>query len=110
MNQRSRTTIYYLAAICLLAGAILHFIGWFFAPYLFAVGAAGLSVCYFTYPIQDMDFRQKRLHRNNIFAGFLMIFASGLMFAERKEWILCLTIAAILQIYAAFASPKDKEE
>ncbi len=109
MNENTRTTIYYLAAICLLIGAILHFIGWFFAPYLFAIGAAGLSVCYITYPTLDMNFRQKRLHRNNIFAGLLMILSSGLMFADRKEWIPCLTIAAVLQIYSAFATPNKKE-
>ncbi|MDH6534838.1 hypothetical protein D0T51_07420 [Parabacteroides sp. 52] len=109
MNQHTRTVIFTTAGLLLLAGAILHFTQWFYAPYLFAVGAAGIAVSYFTLPTQEMDFRQKRLHRYNIIAGLLMILSSGLMFSERKEWVLCLTIAAIMQVYAAFVSPsKDK--
>lgn len=107
MNQQARNTLFIIAAICLLAGAILHFVQWFFAPYLFALGAAGITLTYLTQPTKEMDFRKKRLHRYNIFAGLLMIVASSLMFSGLKEWILCLTISAILMLYSAFAWPKD---
>ena len=79
---------------------------WVAAPYLFAVGSAGIAICYLTLPVKDLDFRSRRLHRWNVFAGLLMIVASGLMFNERKEWILCLTIAAFLQLYTSFAMPR----
>ncbi|MDR2968755.1 MAG: hypothetical protein LBV32_04015 [Tannerellaceae bacterium] len=109
MEQQTRTTVFYVAAISVLCGAILHFIQWFFAPYLFALGAAGVAVCFLTLPVRDMDFRRKRLHRYNIFSGLLMVFASALMFSNRKEWILCLTVATIFLLYTSFASPSDKE-
>lgn len=109
MNQQTRTAIFYLAATCVLIGAVLHYVHWFFAPYLFALGAAGVAVCFLTLPIKDMDFRQKRLHRYNIFSGLLMVFSSALMFAERKEWILCLTVATIFLLYSSFASPNKEE-
>jgi len=109
MNQQTRTIVFYIAAILVLAGAFLHFYQWMFAPYLFAVGAAGLAVSYFTLSTKDMDFRTKRLHNFNVIAGILMILASGLMFANKKEWVLCLTIAALLQLYSAFVTPRKKE-
>lgn len=68
----------------------------------------GITVCYLTMPTKDMDFRRRRLHRYNIFAGLLCIFASALMFSGRKEWMICLTISALLQLYTAFVTPKKE--
>lgn len=107
MNQQTRSLVFSFSALCLLAGAVLYLTQWIYAPYLFAIGAAGTSVCYLTLPVKDMDFRRRRLHRFNIIASILMILSSGLMFSQRKEWILCLTIAAIFQLYTAFVSPKE---
>ncbi len=107
MNNQLRTIVFSCAALLLLAGAILHFSQISIAPWLFAVGAAGLSVCYLTLPVKGMGFRQRRLHRYNIMASLLMIFASGLLFANRKEWVICLTIAALFQLYTAFVNPKE---
>ena len=102
MNQQIRSIIFGVAGLLVLAGAIL-----FLAPYLFAVGAAGIAVCYLTLPVKDLDFRRRRLHRFNVFAGLLMIVSSGFMFNNRTEWILCLSVAAILQVYTAFVTPKE---
>lgn len=109
MNQKARTIIFIIAGLLILAGAILFLSKWFLAPYLFAVGAAGMAICYLTLPTKEMAFRERRLHRFNIIASVLMICASGLMFKDMKEWILCLTIAAILMLYASFVSSSKKE-
>ena len=84
MNEKARTIVFNISALLLLAGAGLYLALPVAAPYLFAVGAAGITVCYLTMPIKDMDFRRRRLHRYNIFAGLLCIFASALMFSGRK--------------------------
>lgn len=106
MNSRTRTILFAAAGLLVLTGATSYLSHWVAAPYLFAVGSAGISICYLTLPVKDLDFRSRRLHRWNVFAGLLMIVASGLMFNERKEWILCLTIAAFLQLYTSFAMPR----
>ncbi|CAK7076565.1 MAG: hypothetical protein PARBA_03134 [Parabacteroides sp.] len=106
MNEKVKATIFNISAILVLAGAILNLKFQTVAPYLFAVGTAGIAIYYLTTPTKDMDFRTKRLHRSNIMAGFLGLVASALMFSQRKEWIICLTISAILQLYTAFVSPK----
>ncbi|MDH6311316.1 phosphatidylserine synthase [Parabacteroides sp. PFB2-10] len=110
MKSSIRNIIYMLAALLLLAGAVLHFTQWAFAPYLFAFGAAGLTVSYLTVSPKGMDFRHKRLHNFNMIAGLLMIVASGLMFSQRKEWVILLLIAAILQGYVAFVWKEEKKE
>ena len=102
MNEKARTIVFNISALLLLAGAGLYLALPVAAPYLFAVGAAGITVCYLTMPTR------RRLHRYNIFAGLLCIFASALMFSGRKEWMICLTISALLQLYTAFVTPKKE--
>lgn len=109
MNQKARTIIFNIAGLLILAGAILFLTKWFLAPYIFAVGAAGMAVCFLTLPTKEMEFRERRLHRFNVIASVLMICASGLMFKDMKEWVICLTIAAVLMLYASFVSTSKKK-
>lgn len=106
--KKIRTILFVVSACLVLAGAALYLTQWAVAPYLFAVGAAGIAVNYLTTPVGDLDFRGRRLHRFNVMAGFLMVVASGFQFNGRKEWVICLFIAAILQLYTAFVSPKKE--
>lgn len=107
MNPQTRTILFNFSGLCLLAGTILYITGWMYAPYLFAVGAAGIAVSHLTVPLKGLDVRRRRLHRFNVFAGLLMVFASGLMFSNQSEWIICLSIAAVLQLYTAFVMPRE---
>ena len=106
--KKIRTILFVVSACLVLAGAALYLTQWTVAPYLFAVGAAGIAVNYLTTPVGDLDFRGRRLHRFNVMAGFLMVVASGFQFNGRKEWVICLLIAAILQLYTALVSPKKE--
>lgn len=106
--KKIRTILFVVSACLVLAGAALYLTQWTVAPYLFAVGAAGIAVNYLTTPVGDLDFRGRRLHRFNVMAGFLMVVASGFQFNGRKEWVICLLIAVILQLYTAFVSPKKE--
>lgn len=109
MTQQIRTTIFNFSALLVLLGAVLYMTRFGFAPYLFAVGTAGIAICHLTVPTKNMGFRERRLQIFNVIASLLMIVASSLMFMQRTEWILCLTIAAVLQLYTAFVAPKKNE-
>ena len=104
--MKIRAILFAVSACLALAGAILYLTQWAVAPYLFAVGSAGIAVNYLTISVGDLDFRSRRLHRFNVMAGFLMVVASGFQINGRNEWIICLFIAAILQLYTAFVSPR----
>ena len=106
--KKIRTILFVVSACLVLAGAALYLTQWTVAPYLFEVGAAGIAVNYLTTPVGDLYFRGRRLHRFNVMACFLMVVASGFQFNGRKEWVICLLIAAILQLYTAFVSPKKE--
>lgn len=106
MNQRIRSLVFKCSAILLLAGAALYITKIFLAPYLFAAGAAGIALCRLTTPVKRLETRLRRLQTFHLIAGLLMLVASVYMFKRQNEWILCLTIAAILQLYASFVGRK----
>ena len=106
--KKIRTILFAVSACLVLAGAVLYLTQLQVAPYLFAVGSAGIAVNYLTTPVGELDFRCRRLHRFNVMAGFLMVVASAFQFNGRKEWVICLLIAAILQLYTAFVSPEKE--
>jgi hypothetical protein len=108
MSDKIKGVLFVVSAILILAGAIMHVALPTVASYIFAVGSVGVAVYYFTIPVKDLDLRSRRLQRFNIFAGMLCLASSVLMFAHRKEWVICLTIAAIFQLYSAFITPKKK--
>lgn len=108
MNPQVRTTLFGFSGILVLISSALYLTQWFYAPYLYALGTAGIAVSYLTTPYRSLDFRRRRLHRFNVFAGILMVASSALMFKHRTEWILCLSLAAMLQVYTAFVTPKEK--
>lgn len=110
MNLHTRSYVFIISGILVLAGAILYISQWVYAPYLFAVGAAGIAVCYLTAPYKQLDFRMRRLHRFNIAAGLSMIVASAFMFKQRMEWVACLLIAALLQLYTSSVGHKKDNE
>ena len=108
MNEKARTIVFNISALLLLAGAGLYLALPVAAPYLFAVRGCPVYSLYLTMPTKDMDFRRRRLHRYNIFAGLLCIFASALMFSGRKEWMICPDHFSPASLYTAFVTPKKE--
>jgi TRAP-type uncharacterized transport system fused permease subunit len=107
MNRPIRTILFHFSGLFLLAGAALYLTQLHLASYLFAMGAAGVAVCHLTAPVKHLSVRLRRLQTFNVIAGLLMVVASVFMFRQQNEWILCLTIAAVLQLYTAFVAPRE---
>ena len=102
----------YIGAILILAGAILQFKKLSFAPFLLLIGAvmfAYVQVVHNRY--EGANFIIKRLRRQQIL-GALLLIATGFMmiFLNNNEWILCLTISAVFELYTAFRIPAEIEK
>ena len=106
MNQQIRDYVFMFSGALVLAGATLFLTNWEYAPYAFAVGAAGIAVCFMTVSYKNLGFRSRRLHRINVMAGVSMVASSVLMFKGMMEWVIFLLIAALLILYTSFASPR----
>ena len=110
MSQPMRNFAFLISGALVLTGAILYITQWFYTPYIFAIGAAGITLCFLTAPYQQLRFRQRRLHRINIIAGISMIASSVFMFRRKMEWVVFLMIAALLILYTSFVAPHSDDK
>jgi len=102
-----------VGAVLLLAGAMLQITRWEFSPYIYITGAVMFAYIQVMSRYDGKNLIVRRLRRQQILSAVLLVFAGVLMFVTRhNEWVLCLTVAAILQLYTAFRIPAelDKEQ
>ena len=109
MRGQLRNLFFMFSGVLVLAGATLYITHWIYAPYIFAFGAAGITVCFMTVPVKNLGFRRRRLHRINVMAGVSIVASSVLMFKERMEWVVFLLIAALLILYTSSVNPRADE-
>ena len=86
-----------VGAVMALTGAAVFITGWIYAPYIYTIGAGFIALA------------QVRVQQ--IFGALALILTGAFMFTTRgNEWIACLTIAAILELYTAFRIPQEEEK
>ena len=105
--------IFKTSSMLVVVGALLPlFVFEEWVPYIFAVGAAGMSVIRLITPYRGKNTRLRRLVLIELFATLILLFASYLMFKGGNDWIVLLTISAFLQLYTSIAIPRagNKEE
>ncbi|MGL4518830.1 MAG: hypothetical protein ACRCUJ_03760 [Phocaeicola sp.] len=95
-------------ALLTLAGAILQITHWPFSPYIYLVGAILFGYVQVMNGYDGKNLIIRRLRRQQIIGATLLVVAGILMLTTvQNEWILCMTIAAILQLYTAFRIPQE---
>lgn len=100
-----------IGAVMLLAGAAVYITGWTYAPYLYAVGAGLFAVGQLLDGYTGSNFIIKRLRKQQIFGALLLVVTALFMFTTRgNEWIVCLTVAAILELYTSFRMAQEEEK
>ena len=100
-----------VGAVLLLAGAMLQITHWEFSSIIYTLGAVMFSYVQIMSRYEGKNLIVRRLRRQQILAAVLFVFAGVLMFVTKhNEWILCLTIASILELYTAFRIPSELEK
>lgn len=109
--KKSYTYIQVSGAILLLVGAMLQITRWEFSPYIYTLGAILFAYVQVMDGYEGKNLIIRRLRRQQILGAVILVFAGVLMFLTRhNEWILCLTIAAVLELYTAFRIPSELEK
>lgn len=110
MSKRILNTVFYISAIAVLLAATLYITHWSVAPYIFAVGAAGVAIVRLSTRYEGKNIRLKRLYRIEVLSALFIVGSSYFMFRNQNEWFLLLLIAAILQLYTAILIPKVSDK
>ena len=110
MNKISQVVLW-VGSVLLLVGAMLQVTRWEFSPVLYTVGAVMFAYVQVMSRYEGKNLILRRLRRQQILGAVLMVFAGVLMFVTKhNEWVLCLTVAAILELYTAFRIPSELEK
>ena len=100
-----------VGAVLLLVGAMLQITRWELSPILYTIGAVMFAYVQVMSRYEGKNLIIRRLRRQQILGAVLLVFAGVLMFITRhNEWVLCLTVAAILELYTAFRIPSELEK
>ena len=109
--KKGYTIIQMVGAVLLLVGAMLQITRWEFSPILYTVGAVMFAYVQVMSRYEGKNLIVRRLRRQQILGAVLLVFAGVLMFVTRhNEWVLCLSVAAVLQLYTAFRIPSELEK
>lgn len=118
MIKKYFPVIFMIGTLLVLCGAMMYAINslYLIAPYIFTAGAVIVAVCQYFIPCMKTTLSLRRLHRQQLLGGALLVAAGIVMLVHPigNYWILCLTVAAILELYTAFRIPqlekKEKEK
>lgn len=98
-----------VGAIMVLFGALVYVTGWELAPYIYTVGATLVALAQINSPSSSRSVAVKRLRRQQMFGALVLVLTGAFMlFTHGNEWIVSLTVAAILELYTAIRIPQEE--
>ena len=115
MMKRILTSLFYVGAVAILAGAISRLFLPEYYSYIYMSGAALFAVTRFLLRPHYDSLVLRRLVMQQQMAGILFLAAGVLMFTHsRNEWIVILLCGAVIELYTSFRisselEKKDKE-
>ena len=100
-----------VGAVALLLGAALQITQLAWAPYLYLIGAIMFAYVQVMSGFEGKNIIIRRLRRQQIIGATLLVVAGVMMILwKRNEWVVCLTIAAVLEMYTVFRIPQEEEK
>lgn len=103
--------LFIAGAVMVLTGAASYITQWAYAPYIYTIGAGCVAVAQVNSPTKGKNAALRRLRIQQIFGALALILTGAFMFTTKgNEWIACLTIAALLELYTAFRIPQEEEK
>ncbi len=98
-----------VGAVMVLTGAAVYITDWALAPYVYTIGAALFAVAQINTPARAQSIAIRRLRRQQIFGAIILVLTGTFMlFTHGNEWIVSLTIAAILELYTSIRIPQEE--
>jgi len=107
------SALFVVGAVMLLAGVAVYITGWQLSPHVYTIGATMVAVAQINSPSRYKTPAIKRLRRQQVLGALLLVLAGACMFyTHGNEWIVALTIAAVLELYTSVRIPQEeaKEE
>ncbi len=109
--MKIRSLISIVGGLLILIGAGSFITGWFGSPILYSIGAVLFGVPQLMERYEGGNVVIRRLRRQQIFGALLLLMTSFFMFTSKhNEWVICLAIAAFLELYTSFRLSQEEEK
>lgn len=110
--------IFLAGGFLLLVGAATFLTGWAASPYIYIVGALCFAAMQVMASYEGHNIVVRRLRRQQIIGAVLLLLTAVPMMMQalqigpyqRNEWVVLLTIAAILELYTSWRIPSELEK
>ena len=100
-----------VGAVMSLAGAVTYITKWPLAPYIFMVGSLLVAIAQFFSPSEYDSVNIRRLRRQQMMGELLLVATGPLMlFLHGNEWIVSLTLAAVIELFTSIRLPQEEEK
>lgn len=111
--KKYHSALFIFGAALVLIGAASYITRWALSPYIFSTGALIVALVQILLtPYKGKDLVVKRLYRQQIFGALFLVVSGVLMFTlpHGNEWMLAMTIGAVIELYTAFRMPQADAE
>ena len=119
MKKLSRTEnlVFRMGALLMLVGAVSYLFGGWIPVALYVVGVLMFVSMQVRTSYEGNDFVIVRLRRQQLFSAAVFVLSAVAMVAQQvgytlvryNEWVVCLLIGAVIQLYTAFRMPESGE-
>ncbi len=109
--MKIRSFMSVMGGVLILAGAGSFITGWLGSPIIYSVGAVLFAIPQLMERYEGPSVIIRRLRRQQIFGALLLLMTAFFMFTgKHNEWIICLAIAAFLELYTSFRLSQEEEK
>lgn len=110
MKKKLISAFFAVGAVMSLAGALAYITRWPLAPYIYIVGSLLVAFAQIFSPAEADSVNVRRLRRQQILGSLLLVLTGPLMlFLHGNEWIVSLTLAAVIELFTSFRLPQEEK-
>lgn len=113
--NKIQNLIFMAGAVLILLGVAVYPMNWLYGFYIYAVGACAFVAMQLRAGYDGDNLVVRRLRFQQVAGGLLLLCTAFFMamrtfnfgFAREGEWMICLAIACVLELYTAFRIPSE---
>ena len=103
--------IYIIGGVLLVLGAASYITRWVWAPYIYIAGSFMFGAMQMLDRYTGKNLVLRRLRRQQLLGAIALMLTGVLMLTcQHNEWILCLLIGCLVELYTAFRIPQEYEK
>ena len=109
--KKLQQVLYILGGILLIAGAALYITRWVGAPYVYIAGSFMFGAMQMLDRYTGKNLILRRLRRQQLLGAIALMLTGILMLTcKHNEWILCMLVGCLTELYTAFRIPQEYEK